>query len=182
MGWFDQTLIILNEEQERNHFLASFHMNLASLNLKLDIGDDDFICYNDTRSGEEKDCENLSERMNSEDVLKLLSEWSGLGILSYRHPNFSHCVTIDYLTWNDNQVQALVIGFNGKEVGFGSKEEKSLELIHQISELVAFKCVVGNIYDDVSIDFNRDLSDILEYIRQTKFNRIDKQNNTTNTI
>ncbi len=182
MGWFDETLVILKEEQERNHFLKTFHEKLNALAVTLDIDDDEFICFNDTRNEEEKDLVDLSQDLKTEDVLKTLCQWPGLGILSYRHPNFSHYVSINYHTWNDDQIKAFVIGFNGKEVAFGTKEEKSLELILQISNLVDYECVVGSIYDDVNIEFSRDLSDILKHISQTEFKRIDKRKHTTNII
>ena len=180
MGWFDVTLVLLEEPQERDQFLGSFNEKLASVNVKLDIDDYEFITYNDTRFGEEKEVTALNEGMNTKDVLELLSKWPALGLLSYRHPDFSHCVTINYLSWDDNLIYGFTIGFNGKEVGYGPKEERSLELINQISDLVDYNYVIGSIDDDVNIDFENDFSNVLKYIRSTKFGRIDKRKNTTN--
>lgn len=180
MGWFDVTFIILKDAQERKSFLTTFHTKLAKLNVHLDIDEGEFICYNDTRSGEEKEITDLSKDMSVEDVIDLLSEWPGLGILSYRHPDFSHYVTINYLTWDDKHIHGFTIGFNGKEVCLSPKQEKSIELINQLSELVDCKYVVGSIDDDPGIDFNDDLPEIVKYIEQTKFKKIDKRKYTTN--
>lgn len=181
MGWFDVTQVILEKAQDRNTFLSSFNNRLMSLDIKLDIEDGEFIGYNDTNSGEEKEITDLDDGMKTEDVLKLLSQWPGLGILSYRHPNFLHYITIDYLTWDDNLVYGFTIGFNGKEVCLDPKKKQSRLLINEISQLVDYRCVVGNI-DNVSstyINTSNKLSSILEYIEKTTF-EFDKRKNTTN--
>ncbi|KAB7531038.1 hypothetical protein F8C76_05945 [Flagellimonas olearia] len=150
-----------------------------SIDVKLDIEDGEFICYNDTRSGDEKEITDLYNGMKTEDVLRLLSQWPGLGILSYRHPSFSHYVTINYLTWDDNLINGFSIGFNGKEVCLDPKKKQSELLINKISQFVDYRFVVGNIYN--VIDTSNRLSRIVKYIEKTTF-EFDKRKNTTNTM
>lgn len=175
MSWFDETLVILNVVQKRKAFLTDFHSRLALLNVNLELNNDAFICFNDTRTGEEKEPINLSDNEHVANVIQTLAEWPALGILTYRHPNFSHEITIDYLTWDDVDIHAFTIGFNGKEVCFNPKKEKSIALINQISDSVDYKYAVGNIYGEIGINPNKDLSEILKYIEQTKFTNFDKR-------
>lgn len=181
MGWFDVTLVILEKAQNRNSFLSSFNEHLMTIDVKLDIEEGEFICYNDTQAGEEKEVTDLHNRMKTEDVLTLLSQWPGLGILSYRHPGFSHYITINYLTWDDNLIYGFTIGFNGKEVCLDPKKQQSRLLIDKICQLVNYRCAVGNIdnISDTYIDTSSELSSILKYIEKTTF-ELDKRKNTTN--
>ncbi len=183
MGWFDVTLVILDKPQDRDSFLPLFNERLKSIDVKLCIEDGEFICYNNTRSGEEREITDLYNGMKTEDVLMLLAQWPGLGILCYHHPNFSHYITLDYLTWDDNLIYGFTIGFNGKEVCLDQKKNQSRLLIEEIIQLIDYKCVVGNI-DNVSntyINTSDELSSILGYIEKTTF-EFDKRKSTTNTM
>jgi hypothetical protein len=117
----------------------------------------------------------LNETMSIETIIEILSSAPGLGLLSYRHPNFNHIVSINYLSWDDNLIHGFSIGFNGKEVCLGQKKEDSLSLIHEISELVDYKYVIGSIYDDSNIRTEYELSSVLKYIEETTFSNIDKR-------
>jgi hypothetical protein len=180
MGWFDCTLIILREGQARQPFLTDFHEKLASININLDISADEFIVFSDSRTAEEKEEKEvayLTENMSVQDALATLAAWPALGLLSYRHPNFSHYISISYISWDDVLIRSLSIAFNGKEVGFGKGLENSKLLIQEISQLLDYMYIVGDVEDVQEVDSANKLSDILHYIEQSKFSNIDMRRN-----
>jgi len=107
--------------------------------------------------------------MEVEEVLRLLSEWPGLGLLSYRHPLFNFPVTINYHTWGDAGIDGFTISFNGKELL--SKEKIKEQLILDIISLVDYQYAVGDIGRQSSsyLDLAQSLSAIIESIEEGKF-------------
>lgn len=61
-----------------------------------------------------------------DEVLCSLCAWSGLGLLSYRHPKFEFPFTLNFHTWNDKLIDGFTIGFNGHEALVKGKEKEQL--------------------------------------------------------
>ena len=169
MSYFDTTLVLLKEGQIPKPFLKTLHEKLCDIGLNLEIDDEEFIVFNDTLNGEENEVFYLNHKMDLEQVLKHLSDWKGLGLLSYRHENFRFPVTIDFLTWDDNLLHGFTIGFNGKEVSLNKKVKE--ELIFEIIQFVEFKYVIGDISNvsNTYINLRQNLSEIINYIEKTNF-------------
>ena len=175
MGWFDVTLVLLKEKQLPISFLVDLHRNFKTINLKLEIDDYEFIVFNDTRDDKENQNKDLNKSMQSDEVIKHLCDWPGLGLLSYRHPDFNFSVTINYLTWDDKSINGFSIGFNGHEAA--AKQINKFQLINDIAGLVNYQYTIGDIGDcsDNYIDLRENLSEVIRHIKNRKF-EIDLRN------
>ena len=169
MGWFDVTLVLLKERQNSKPFLVDLHRKLETIDFVLEINDEEFIVFNDTQDRREKETVHLTSSMSVNEVLGFLWTWSGLGLLSYRHPKVEFPITLNFHTWNDKLIDGFTIGFNGREV-LSKKKEKE-QLIFDISGLVDYKYVVGDIgnVSDTYINLEQSLSAIIQYIESQKF-------------
>ncbi len=161
--------MILKERQVPKYFLLDLHKKFYEMNLALEIEDNELIVYNDTQNGLESEPFYLNNLMTLEQVLNHLCNWPGLGLLSYRHSNFRLPVTINFHTWDDNLLDGFTIEFDGSEVALNEKLKK--ELISDITTLVDFKYVVGDISNVSStyINLQQSLPEILEYVEKWKF-------------
>lgn len=166
MGWFDVTFVLLKEKQVPLSFLLDLHKKFSTIHLALEIDDDEFIVFNDTQNGSEKENIDLNNAMLHEEVIRLLCDWQGLGLLSYRHPAFNFPITLNYLTWDDTFLGGFTIGFNGHEVS--AKQNKKEQLIKAIISLVDYQFAIGDI-GDIYIGSGENLSEILRYIENQKF-------------
>ena len=171
MGWFDKALVIFKEAQDPKSFLLTFHEKLKSTKLQLEIDDYEFITYSDTRDNQEREFEDLDEGMTVEKVIDLLCDWPGLGLLGYRHEDFAHSISINYLTWDDHLMHGFSLGFFGKEFLSDQSREKRDQLIRSISELVDYRFVVGDVGDLSKNEINTrdELPAIIAFIEQRKF-------------
>lgn len=169
MGWFDVTLVLLKEGQNSELLLLNLHQKFETINLVLEIDDDEFIVFNDTQDGKEKEMVQLNSSMSVDKVLTLLCGWSGLGLLSYRHPKFEFPITLNFHTWDDKLIDGFTIGFNGHEVL--SKEKDKEQLIFDIIGLADYKYAVGDIgnISDTYINLEQSLSSIIKYIENQRF-------------
>lgn len=168
MSFFSVTLLLFREKQTPASFLTALHRKLESISLAPDIDDQEFIVFNDTRSGQEKEHVDLHSSMQVQEVIDLLCSWPGLGLLSYRHPDFSFPITLNYHTWDDEHLQGITIGFNGHEAS--SNMQKKDQLVAQVMQLVEYQYVVDDI-DHSSctyIDLSEDLATIIRTIEARK--------------
>ncbi|MDX1958648.1 MAG: hypothetical protein SFU98_08755 [Leptospiraceae bacterium] len=124
MGWFDVSLVLLKERKIPKSYLLDLHRKFETISLDLEIDNEEFIIFNFTRDEKEKEIRYLNHSMSVNDVIGALCEWSGLGLLSYRHPKFNFPITICYRTWDDKLLDGFTIGFNGHE-GFSKRKEKN---------------------------------------------------------
>lgn len=169
MGWSDITLVLLNERQMPKSFLRDLHNKFEEINLVLEIDNYEFIVFNDTQDEKIKDPINLNNSMSVDEVISLICDWPGLGLLNYTHPKFKFSISINYRSWDDKLVDGFTIGFNGHEMIY--KEKIKEQLILDIINLVHYKYVVGNI-DNISntyIDVRESLSLIIKQIENQKF-------------
>jgi hypothetical protein len=171
MGWFDVTLVLLKERQNSKSLLLNLHRKFETINLVIEIDDDVFIVFNDTRDGREKEIAHLNSSMSVDKVLSLLCDWPGLGLLSYRHPKFKFPITLNFHTWADELIDGFTIGFNGHEVLSKEKEKEKEQIIFDIIRFVDYKYAVGDIgnVSDTYINLEQPLSTIIKYIENKKF-------------
>jgi hypothetical protein len=168
MGYFDTTLFLFKEEKQALSFLPNFHQQLVSLNITPELEEGTIIVFNDLRSGEEMDYIELESDISESELLQLLCSWKGLGLLSYRHPDFSFPFSINYLSWDDSRIQGFDIGFYSGEFKNSESSEKQQKMIKSIMELDDFEAVVGDIGNS-SVDYinlRLPLSEIKELILQ----------------
>lgn len=169
MGSFEESLVLLKEGQEPKPFISKLHQKLKDIDFILEIDDYEYIVFNDTRDEKEKEPISLKNSMSENEVIHELCSWKGLGLLSYRHPNFQFQVSINYVSWDDILINGFTISFYGKDVIFREKAKKDLLL--EIANLVDYKYVVGDI-DNTSktyIHLEQKLPKIINYIENHTF-------------
>ncbi|AWH86487.1 hypothetical protein HYN59_15830 [Flavobacterium album] len=145
MGYFNVTLVLLRESRDPKIFLPDFHEKLKLIGVTPEINKYEYLVFNDSRDDDEKDPIELYETMTEATVLDMLCSWKGLGLLSYRHPDFSFPFSINYLSWDDVTLGGFDIGFYNKEFynqDAGTKHEK---LIREIGTIADYKYIVGDI-------------------------------------
>lgn len=152
MSSFDITLFLLKEKKEPKLFMIDFNEKLKSINVLLEKNDYEIIVFNDSRNEEEKEHMYLNESMSDEQIIDMVCSWKGLGLISYRHPDFSMPLSINYLTWDDKYLDGFSVGFASNDTIF--KEEQHEKLMTEISEFIDYEYVVGNID---SLDWNIEL-------------------------
>ena len=169
MGWFDISLILLKEKQDPRSFLLEIDRKLKAISVLLEVDDSDIIVFNDTRDEKENDVFDLNQTMSAKDIYGKVCDWPGLGLLSYRHPDFSFPITINYHSWDDHLLDGFTIGFNGHEVI--NKSVQKAALIIAIGNLFESKFIVGDIGNASGnyIDLDQTLKEVLSYIEQHKF-------------
>lgn len=143
MSSFDMTLFLLKEKKEPKSFMIDFNEKLKSINVLLEKNDYEIIVFNDSRDEEEKEHIYLNESMTDEEIIDFVCSWKGLGLISYRHPDFRMPLSINYLTWDDEYLYGFDVGFASNDTVF--KEEQHKKLMIEISEFIDFEYVVGNI-------------------------------------
>lgn len=144
MSSFDTTLFLLKEKKEPKSFMIDFNEKLKSINVLLEKNDYEIITFNDSRNEEEKEHIDLNESMTDEEIIDLVCSWKGLGLISYRHPDFRMPLSINYLTWDDEYLYGFDVGFASNDTVF--KEEQHEKLMTKISEFVDYEYVVGDMY------------------------------------
>lgn len=171
MGYFNLTLVLFKEKKHPKTFLVDFHKKLKTISIILEKDDYEIIVFNDSIQGEEKEPIELNESMTDEDVINLVCFWKGLGMLSYRHPNFRYAFSINYLTWDDKFIDGFDIGFYSSEFRTNEDDKNHRKIISEIGNLVEYECIVGDI-GNVSnhyIDLKQDLTKIKEIIKNKTF-------------
>ena len=116
MSWFDVTFVLLKEKVDPLPFLVDFHKELAAINVVIDKSDQEFITFNDTKAGEEKEIVELNESMTIEEIIRQLCSWKALGLICYRHPDFKFPVSIHYLTWDERSLEGLRSGLTARTI------------------------------------------------------------------
>jgi len=169
MASYNETFILLKKPIDPKAFLLGFHQKLKALSCVLEKDDSNFISFNDARNGEEKEILYLNETMSDSEIIEELYSWKALGCLSFRHPDFSFELTIDYRTWDDKNLYGFNIAFNNKDVL--RNREKHRLFIFEISNAIDYKYIVGDIYPDSNTYLNLALTldAIEEMIRKQKF-------------
>jgi hypothetical protein len=170
MGYFDVTLVLLKTKKDPGSFLAEFHKELRIINVTLEKDENDII-FNDSITDEEKEPFELNESMTDDEVLDLLCSWKGLGLLSYRHPDLSLPFSINYLTWDDKNIDGFDIGLYGKEFRNEEDEERHKTFVTKIGSLVDFETIIGDIGNtsEKYINLRQDLSQVKEIIKHNTF-------------
>jgi hypothetical protein len=143
MSSFDVTLFLLKEKKEPRSFMIDFNEKLKSINVLLEKNDYEIIVFNDSRNEEEKEHIYLNESMTDEEIIDWVCSWKGLGLLSYRHPDFSMPLSINYLSWDDEYLYGFDVGFASTDTVF--KKEKHEKLMAKISEFIDYEYIVGNV-------------------------------------
>jgi len=143
MSSFDETLFLLKEKKEPKSFMMNFNEKLQSINVLLEKGEYEIVVFNDSRNDEEKEHMYLNESMTDEQIIDLVCSWKGLGLISYRHPDFSMPLSINYLTWDDEDIYGFIISFAGNDIVF--EEEKHKKFISKISEFIDYEYIVGDV-------------------------------------
>ncbi len=175
MSYYNGTLTLLKEKKEPKSFILDFNDNLKSIDVLLQKSDYEIIVFNDSRNEEEKEPIELDESMTDEYVIDLLCSWKGLGLLTYRHPDFKFEMHINYLTWDDEYIYGVKVSFAGNDLVYGGDKQK--ELIFKISEFIDYEYVVGDINENSQnyIDMEESLDEIKEHILKNSF-KIDSRN------
>jgi len=96
----------------------------------------------------------------------LICSWKGLGLVTYRHPDFRLEVDINYLTWDDKLLRGFVISFAGSDMVY--KQDIQKKLISEISEFVDYEYIVGDI-SNVSRNYIR-MEESLDKIKEQILN------------
>ncbi|WP_300686885.1 hypothetical protein [Chryseobacterium sp.] len=176
MSYYNGTLILLKEKKEPKSFILNFNENLKSIDVVLQKSDYEIIVFNDSRKEEEKEPIELDESMTDEDVIDLLCSWTGLGVLSYRHPDFKFELGIDYLSWDDKYIYGFKVSFADNDLVYKGYN-KQRELISKISEFIDYEYIVGDINEDSQnyISMEESLDEIKEHILKNSF-KIDSRN------
>jgi hypothetical protein len=171
MGYFHTTLVLFKKKKDPKSFLENFHNSLKNIGITLEKDEHEIIVFNDSRTEEEKEPIELQELMTDEAVLHLVAAWKGLGMLSYRHPDFRFAFSINYLTWDDEAVDGFDIGFYGKELKTKEEEERHQDIILEIGKLVDYEYIVGDIGNTSNkyIDLRKDLNVIKKFIQKNSF-------------
>jgi hypothetical protein len=170
MSYFDGTLVLLKEKQEPKSFMIDFHEKLKSIDVMLVKDEYEIIAFNDSRSEEEKEPIRLNESMTDEHIIDLVCSWKGLGLLSYRHPDFKFQLGVNYLTWDDKYIYGFEISFAGNDLVYeGSDKQK--DLIFKISKFIDYQYIVGDIGNTSKnyISMEKSLDEIKEHILNNSF-------------
>lgn len=169
MGYFHQTLILFESPQDRIRWLPPFQEALRRISVVPE--ETDIVVLNDMRNGKEKEPVVTAEYMLPEVALAHVMEWPGLGLLPYRHPYFNYEIGINYLTWNDREVDGMAVSFSGKDLKTPDRWQRQRALIEEIAHLTDYRYVVGDIGNaaEIHLDFEQSKSEIEAIIRQSTF-------------
>ncbi|MFZ4929420.1 hypothetical protein [Chryseobacterium sp. Mn2064] len=170
MSNFDETFILLKEEQKPLPFITNLNKKLKTIHVLLQKSDYELVAFNDTRDEEEKEPIWLDESMTDEEVIDLICSWKGLGMLTYRNPDFLFDIGVAFMTWNDEHIQGIMISFAEKDTVF-EREVKHRELIVKISQFLDCEYVVGDIGNTSRsyISMEESLDKIKEHISKSSF-------------
>ncbi|MGH1517946.1 hypothetical protein [Chryseobacterium sp. JK1] len=170
MSNFDETFILLKEEKEPLPFIVNLNEKLKTIQVVLQKSDYELVAFNDTRDEEEKESIWLDESMTDEDVIDLVCSWKGLGMLTYRHPDFLLDFGVAFMTWDDEHIQGVMISFAERDTAF-EREVKHRELIVKISQFLEYEYVVGDVGNTSRsyISMEESLDKIKEHILNSSF-------------
>jgi hypothetical protein len=170
MSSFNVTLLLLEEKKEPKSFILDFNEKLKSIDVLLQKSDYEIIAFNDSRDKEEKEPVGLDESMADEYIIDLVCSWKGLGLLSYRHPDFKFELGINYLTWDDKHIYGFEISFADKDL-VGDRCVKHKELVYKIAEFIEYKYIVGDVDRSSKNYISREesLNKIKEFILNNSF-------------
>lgn len=166
MSYFDETLFLLKEGKEPKSFISDLNKKLNSINVVLQRSDYVVLVFNDCRNEEEKEPIWLDNSTTEEEVVDLICSWKGLGLLTYRHPDFRLEVDINYLTWDDKHLRGFALSFAGSDMIY--KQDIQKKLISEISEFVDYEYIVGDI-SNVSKNYIR-MEESLDKIKEQILN------------
>ncbi|UKB82397.1 hypothetical protein LF887_15440 [Chryseobacterium sp. MEBOG06] len=169
MSYFNGTLLLLKEKKDPKLFILDFNEKLKSINVLLQKSDSEIVVFNDSRNEEEKEPIWLDKLMTDEDVINLVYSWKGLGLLTYRHPDFKFEMYINYLTWDDKYVDGFKVSFARKDTVF--EDDRHKELIAKISKFVDYEYVVGDVNEESQnyISMEESLDEIKQHILKNSF-------------
>jgi len=175
MSYFNGTLILLKEKKDPKLFMLDFNENLKSIDVLFQKSDYEIIVFNDSRNEEEKEPIELNKSMTDDYIIDLVCSWKGLGLLTYRHPDFEFELWINYLTWDDKYINAIKVSFARKDTMF--EDNRHEKLISKMSEFVDYEYVVGDINEESKnyISMEESLDKIKEHILESSF-EIDSRN------
>lgn len=175
MSNFDETLILLKVKKEPKSFIMDFNEKLKSIDVLLEKDEDEIIVFNDTRNEEEKDYVELEGLMTDEQVVDVICSWKGLGLLSYRHPDFRLQIGINYLTWDDQYLHGFEVSFSDNDLSYDGAD-KQKELILKMSQFIDYEYIVGDVGNASKnhISMEESLERIKEHILNNSF-RIDSK-------
>lgn len=169
MGNFNNTLIVLKNDNNAKDFLMDFHRKLFKLNISLEK-DWGFVVFNDKRNDEEKEPFELNDFNTDEEIIDFLCSWEGLGLLSYRHIDIEFPFHINYISWDDKCLQGIEISYKFSHENYINRNSIKNNVILKIIEFIDFKLVAGGVgdsEDDFRVDL--DLEYNLKYIENKKF-------------
>lgn len=169
MSYFNGTFILLKEKKDPKSFILAFNEHLKSIDVLLQKSDYEIIVFNDSREEEEKEYIELDNSMANEEVVDLLCSWKGLGLLTYRHPDFQFEIWINYFTWDDEYVNGFKVSFADNDLIYGGDKQK--EFLVKITESIDYEYVVGDVNENSEnyISMEESLDKIREHIVKNSF-------------
>lgn len=170
MSNFDQTLVLLTNKEKPLDFLFRFHQILVENRLLLKT---DYLVYNDTRLGEEKEPNEVEAHLVSDEnfLLPTIHSWPGLGLLLYTHPDFKYEIGFNFLSWDDVHLYGFEVSFHGHEFGEANAFQKHRDFFQQLKTWVNYRYIVGDIGNASKnyISMNNNLDDICQFIDSHRF-------------
>jgi hypothetical protein len=168
MGSFNNILIKFKNKEEPSFFLEEFQKRLKEIGITFEKSGS-YLIFNDLIDESEKDPIEVSDSINDKDVIKLLISWKGLGLISYRNKNVDYPFHINYLSWNNKDLEGIQISFKTSNKNYNNKNMIKDSVVMKIAKLINFEFIIGSIGDSES-DFNiSDISEIMHYMKNRKF-------------
>ncbi len=170
MSNFDQTLVLLKNKEKPLDFLLGFHQILVKNQLFLKT---DYVVYNDTRLGEEKEPDEVKTHLVSDEIflLNAINSWLGLGLLLYTHPDFKYEIGFNFLSWDDVHLYGFEVSFHGHEFGEVAAFQKHRNFFEQLKTWIDYRYIVGDVGNASKnyIAMNKDFDEICQFIDSNHF-------------
>jgi hypothetical protein len=169
MGGFHTTFVLLKNKQEVKPFLLDFHKKLKRINVLLEKDEHEIVCFNDSKE-EEKEHIYLDENKTDEEIIDLICSWKALALVSYRHPDFRFPFSINYLTWDEETIQGIDIGFYDKEFRTIEADETHQKFIYEVAGLLDYDFFVGDFENPLLyFKIDKNLDAIKEFVKNKKY-------------
>lgn len=165
MASYNTTLILLDEREDTKNFLFLFHEQLKSLGILIEK-ENSFLVYNEKKNHIEPSPIELTEDISDFEIINLLSQWKGLGILEYSHPDIEFIFSINYLSWDGIHIEGIDITAIDSFLLDDIISKKFNNIIFKIIKFLNYEIVVGNISN---LDLTEDLESIKKIIRKKSF-------------
>ncbi len=148
MSYFENILFLLKKEQDPKSFLIDFHQKLHSLGITIDR-DHSYVVFNDLKNEEEQEPAEIPENASDEEILKELYSWKGLGLLGYFRDGMDFYFSINYLSWDDAQIQGFDVGVQASFISYVNERKRFdqfKQLIVDLAEVTEYEFFAGDLY------------------------------------